>query len=132
MQITAQINSSFNRVSTLIHHGLETKSVLLPPKTEGIGSAMNGAELLLLSLATCYCHTIYRGAQHMNIGIKEIAVSVNGDFSGPVPEMEALTFSVQVRSSATDQQLQELIGYADLHATIPNLLRKGSQISLRA
>lgn len=132
MHITAQINSSINKVSTLIKKDNETKSFILPPREEGFGSSVNGGELLLLALATCYCHTIYRGAKEMNLDIGEITVSVTGDFSDDVPKMQDFSFSVQVRSSATGQQLQELVGYADLHATIPNLLRKGRQIRLNA
>jgi len=36
------------------------KPITIEPKATGYGSSINGGELLLLALATCFCNDIYR------------------------------------------------------------------------
>jgi organic hydroperoxide reductase OsmC/OhrA len=61
MQITATIKSKFNQLQT-IQTNDAAKNLQIASKPNGYGSPVNGGELLMLSLATCYCNDIYREA----------------------------------------------------------------------
>jgi uncharacterized OsmC-like protein len=57
----------------------QRKNILIPSKDSGYGSSINGGELLLLSLAVCYCNDIYREAVKRSINIFEVEVEVYTD-----------------------------------------------------
>src|ERR1700751_5745429 len=82
MKISAKITSGRNRQETLVQTNDTAKSIILPTKPSGFGSAVNGGELLLLALATCYCNDIYREAKRLQIPIEGIEVQAEADFEG--------------------------------------------------
>lgn len=62
MKISAAVKSQFNHLQTTVQTNGVVKELQIAPKTTGYGSSINGGELLMLSLATCYCNDIYREA----------------------------------------------------------------------
>lgn len=80
MQVSANIKSKMNLHETFVQTNDSVKELQIAPKTSGFGSLINGAELLLLSIATCFCNDIYREAAKRNISISGVDVLVTGEF----------------------------------------------------
>ncbi|HKI85426.1 MAG TPA: OsmC family peroxiredoxin, partial [Thermoanaerobaculia bacterium] len=60
MEISAQVQNGNGRHHVTLTTNGATHAIQIPPKPNGLGSAANGGEVLLLALATCYCNDIYR------------------------------------------------------------------------
>ena len=66
MKVSAIVKNQKDKHEVTVSTNSMSRSITIPPKVEGNGSSVNGAELLLLSLATCYCNDIYREAAKRN------------------------------------------------------------------
>ena len=80
MKIKANIQNSQGQNHVILTTNDNSHSIIIPPKSSGLGSSVNGGELLFLALATCYCNDIYREAAKRNIEVKKVEVEVSGDF----------------------------------------------------
>ncbi len=80
MKITATILNSGQQNKVQVTTNNASKQILIPGKSEGHGSSVNGGELLFLSLATCFCNDIYREADKRQMEIKSVEVIVSGEF----------------------------------------------------
>jgi len=58
--MSASIKSRFNQHQVNVQTDNDFKPITIEPKATGYGSSINGGELLLLALATCFCNDIYR------------------------------------------------------------------------
>lgn len=93
-----QNNAHQNRASVRTN-GIE-KEILIPAKIEGRGSAVNGGELLFLSLATCFCNDLYREAARRAIEIESVEVKVTGEFGKEGEPAANIRYHVDIKSSA--------------------------------
>ena len=130
MKISAIVKNKLNQHEVAVSTNDQSKSIVIPPKSTGYGSSLNGGELLLLSLATCYCNDIYREASKRNIIVSEVQVEVLGDFGGEGEPGTNFRYKPVIKSNAIPEQLEELIKHTDRVAEIHNTLRKGLEISL--
>jgi len=130
MKISASIKSQFNKQQTLVQTNDSTKEMQIAVKSSGFGSSINGGELLLLSLATCFCNDIYREADKRNILVSEVDVKFTGDFGGEGEPGSNFQYKVNVIADATPEEIDALIRYTDQIAEIHNTLRKGLSITL--
>ena len=64
MNLRARVKSESGRHEAEVETAGARKSVGIPPKESGHGSSVNGGELLMLALATCYGNDLYRGFYH--------------------------------------------------------------------
>ena len=80
MKISASINSQLNQHKIVVQTNDAAKEVHIDAKPTGYGSSINGAELLLLSLATCFCNDIYREAAKRDIKVSAVEVDFTGEF----------------------------------------------------
>jgi uncharacterized OsmC-like protein len=80
MKISASINNNFNHPKVVLQTDEKAKAIEIAPKHAGYGSSIKEGELLLLSLATCSCNDIYRGAGKRNIAISSVEVIITGEF----------------------------------------------------
>jgi len=102
----------------------------IPAKETG-GSRANGAELLCLALATCYCNDVYREAAKQGIAVARVSVSVEGDYDGqPGSPLENITYRAVVEASASEEAILALMRHTDTVAEIHNTLRKGGDVTL--
>ena len=124
--ITNELNSNDIRVST----NNQSKSISISPKESGYGSSVNGGELLALSLAVCYCNDIYREAAKRSIDVTKVHVEVTSDFGSEGEAGNNFRYKPTIESSATPQQIQELIEHTDSVAEIHKTLRQGVNIQL--
>jgi organic hydroperoxide reductase OsmC/OhrA len=63
VNVSARIENKEGEHAVLLRTEQREHSVALAAKADGFGSSVNGAELLFLALATCYCNDIYREAK---------------------------------------------------------------------
>ena len=76
MKISAAIQSTFNEIKADVRTNDITQTLAIAPKATGYGAGVNGGELLMMALATCYCNDIYREAKKMNIVVNGVLLSV--------------------------------------------------------
>lgn len=130
MKIAASIKSSFNQHEILVQTNDTINKINIAPKASGFGSSVNGGELLLLSLATCFCNDIYREASKRNLHLSNVEVVCNGEFGAEGEPGSNFTYTVKIISDASEDEIEELIKYTDSIAEIHNTLRKGINITL--
>lgn len=70
MKISARIDNSQGSHTVTVMINDNARSVEIPAKESGLGSSVNGGELLFLALATCYCNDIYREAAKRGIAVQ--------------------------------------------------------------
>lgn len=131
MEISAKVrNSSATHEVTVSTAGV-VRSLDIPAKTEGSGSAVNGGEFLMLALATCYCNDLYREAKRMNIAIDGVEVEASARFEGVGLAASDIQYRATVRSLAPDADIERLISETDAVAEIHNTVRAGVPVVLR-
>ncbi len=130
MVISARVRNSKGAHSAVVASGGEAKHVTIPAKAEGCGSAVSGAELLFLALATCYCNDVYREAKKRDIEIREIEVEASGSFGAEGDIARGVRYRARVKSSAPQSQIDDLLRYTDSVAEVQKTLRTGVPVEL--
>ena len=131
VKIFASVQNSKDNHNILLGSGSNEHSITIPSKTGGFGSSANGAELLFLALATCYCNDIYREAQARNIAVTSVTVEVQGDFDGiSGHSIENISYSATVEADASEEAILELMRHTDTVAEIQNTLRQANKLEL--
>ena len=130
MKISATVKSEVNKYETSVQTNGIGKELVIPQKSSGPGSSVNGGELLLLSLATCFCNDIYREAAKRNISITSVEVHVNGEFGAEGEIGRNFEYRTKILADAPAEEVDELIRYTDSVAEIQNTLRSGINITL--
>ncbi|HTJ50022.1 MAG TPA: OsmC family protein [Cyclobacteriaceae bacterium] len=130
MNISAIIRSSQNQHEINLQTNGSSKAIIIPPKSTGYGSSVNGGELLMLALATCFCNDLYREAAKRNIAIDSVEVECTGDFGAEGEPGSNFQYTAHVSSASSQEEINELIKHTDTVAEIHNTLRKGLSIKL--
>lgn len=130
MNVSATIKNEFQKQTITVSTNGEFKSISIPAKPSTYGSSVNGAELLLLALATCFCNDIYREAAKRNIEISEINVECTGEFGREGEPGRNFQYKPTIRSQAPAQLINQLITDTDRVAEIQKTLRQGLEILL--
>ena len=130
MNISAIIRSSQNQHEINLQTNGSSKAIIIPPKSTGYGSSVNGGELLMLALATCFCNDLYREAAKRNIAIDSVEVECKGDFGAEGEPGSNFQYTAHVSSASSQEEINELIKHTDTVAEIHNTLRKGLSIKL--
>jgi uncharacterized OsmC-like protein len=81
MKISARVQNGHGQHNVTLSTNAKAHSIVIAPKAEGYGSSVNGGELLLLALATCYCNDIYREAAKRGIKVTQVEVEAEGEFA---------------------------------------------------
>ena len=130
MKISATINNRLNENEIVVKTNEVSKEISIAPKQNGLGSSINGGELLLLASATCFCNDIYREAGKRNIQVSGVEVEATADFGGEGEAGSNFKYRVKLTSDASKDQIISLIRNTDKVAEIHNTLRKGTTVSL--
>ncbi|MBN8825254.1 MAG: OsmC family protein [Spirosoma sp.] len=128
--MSASIKSAFNQHDIVVQTNGASKTLSIATKPSGFGSAINGGELLLLSLATCFCNDIYREASKRNIAVSRVDVTVSGEFGADGEPGFNFTYKAHVTSDAPAAEIDALISHTDQIAEVHNTLRKGISVRL--
>ena len=131
MEVSANITSRLNVHEVQVETDGTQKELSISPKAAGYGSSVNGAELLLASIATCFCNDIYREANKRAITIHGVNVTATGEFGDEGEPGSNFKYSVEVKSEAPEEAIRSLIQYVDGIAEIHKTLRKGIAVTLR-
>ena len=130
MKISAKINSGLNKHEVEVDTNNTSRSISIPVKQSGFGSSVNGGELLVLALATCYCNDLYRSAAKTNIPITGIEVECSADFGAEGEPGDNFRYQVKIDSEADAETIRQLVQSTDKIAEIHNTLRKGVSVTL--
>jgi uncharacterized OsmC-like protein len=130
MEVSASIKSKIHFHQTVVQTNDSSKQITIAPKSSGFGSSINGAELLLLSIATCFCNDIYREAEKRKIAVSDIEVTVTGEFGAEGEPGSNFKYKANIVADAPPAEIDDLINYTDKIAEIHNTLRKGINITL--
>lgn len=130
MEITASVRNAASRHEAVVATDGKEQSIALPAKASGLGSAVNGGELLLLALATCYCNDLYREAARLGVALDGVEVKVRARFAGVGLAATDIRYSANVSSSASAAAIAELLRQTDAVAEIHNTVRAGVAVVL--
>jgi organic hydroperoxide reductase OsmC/OhrA len=130
VHISALVKNAHGSHSVAVATGGSRKSLTIPCGAQGLGSAVNGGELLMLALATCYCNDLYREAARLGIAIDSVEVCASGDFDGVGLAARNISYQARVVSSASEIDIATLLRETDAVAEIHNTVRSGVPVKL--
>lgn len=130
MHITARVRSQPASHAVEVQTDHAVRSIAVPAKANGRGSAVNGGEFLMLALATCYCNDLYREADRLGIPIDGAEVEARADFDGIGLAARGIRYHATVHSSAPAADIARLLRETDAVAEIHNTVRTGVPVEL--
>jgi len=131
MKFYAKVKNQLNQHYVEVNSNSETKVLNIPGKSGGFGSGINGGELLLVALATCYCNDIYREAGKLNLKVDKVEVIASADFDAPGEPGRNFQYLVKVASDHNEKEIRQLLAHTDEVAEIQNTLRQGVTVNFQ-
>lgn len=129
MEISALVRNEGSRHEALVRTDAASRVLAIPGKPAG-GCAVNGGELLMLALATCYCNDLYREAERLGIPVDGVEVEASARFAGVGLAATDIRYRAKVSSSADPSAIAELLRQTDAVAEVHNTIRAGAEVSL--
>lgn len=129
MEISARVTSTSATHTARVRTDASEKSLAVPAKAGGHGSAINGGEFLMLALATCYCNDLYREAAQLGMVLDAVDVQARADFPGIGLAAQNVSYEATVRSSASAAEIERLLARTDAVAEVHNTLRAGVPVA---
>jgi organic hydroperoxide reductase OsmC/OhrA len=105
VHISASVKDARQSHTVAVTTGNTAKSLNVPCREGGCGSAINGGEFLLLALATCYCNDLYREAARLDVGVDSVEVEASADFEGVGLAANNIRYRARVLSKASDAEV---------------------------
>jgi organic hydroperoxide reductase OsmC/OhrA len=130
MEISATVKSSEPRHEVMVRTGTATQALAIPAKPAGKGSAVNGGELLMLALATCYCNDLYREAERLRIPLDSVEMEASAQFPGIGLAATNIRYRARVSSPASAEAIVDLLRQTDAVAEVHNTIRAGVPVAL--
>lgn len=130
MEISAIVRNSGADHVVSVRTESNERPVFIPAKTSGQGSAVNGGELLMLALATCYCNDLYREAARLGITLDAVEVEATARFPGIGLAATDIRYRAKVSSPADPATIAELLRQTDAVAEVHNTVRSGVPVVL--
>ncbi len=131
MKISAQVHNQNGQHRVALNTDNQVQSIEIAPKSNGLGSSINGGELLFLALATCFCNDIYREAAKHEIEVRGVEVEVTGEFGQAGEPAKNVSYRVKITAShATKDEVKALIEHTDRVTEIQNTLRTETPVIL--
>lgn len=132
MQISAVVRNTREGHEVSVATDATSRALVVPAKSTGRGSAVNGGEFLMLALATCYCNDLYREAARLRIAVDSVEVEARADFDGVGLAATNIRYRARVVSPVSGAAIAELLRQTDAVAEVHNTLRAGAHVSLGA
>ena len=130
MNISAKVTNRFSEHTVTVQTNDRQQSLTIAPRADGVGSSVNGGELLFLALATCYCNDLYREGQKRGIEIAAVEVEVRGEFGAEGAGAQNIRYRASVNAKASRESILELMRHTDTVAEIQNTVRGASPVVL--
>ncbi|HKR76289.1 MAG TPA: OsmC family protein [Rhodanobacter sp.] len=131
MKIRALVRNSPSDHAVAVATDDVSRDLTIPPRPAGRGSSVNGGELLLAALATCYCNDLFREAGRLGIVLDEVEVAVGADFPGIGLSAANIHYSARIKSDASQDRISELLAVTDKVAEVHNTIRTGTSVTLQ-
>lgn len=128
MEISAHIRNVADGHAVNVSTAGTVQPLAVSAKRSGRGSGVNGGELLMAALATCYCNDLYREAERLGVPITGCEVVATAHFNGVGLAAEAVTYSANVDSPAAADRIEFLLSETDRLAEVHNTLRAGCPV----
>jgi organic hydroperoxide reductase OsmC/OhrA len=128
MKISAHVRNDASEHVVRVSTDDRVQSLSVVGKPGGRGSAVNGGELLLAALATCYCNDLYREAERLGIGISGCEVTATARFDGVGRAATSISYAARVDSTASPQEVLRLLAETDRLAEVHNTIRAGCPV----
>ena len=132
MEISATLQNGRGAHRVSVSTAGSAQQVAIAPKDSGQGSAVNGGELLMLALATCYCNDLYREAAQLGIALDHVEVEARADFDGVGMAARNVRYRARIESPAPAARIEALLDRTDAVAEVHNTLRAGAAVARRA
>jgi hypothetical protein len=107
----------------VLHHQWTEEGVVASP-------AVNGAQVLHLSVALCVLNDTYREAERLGVEVEGVAVEADGSFDDEW-RSTGIEYSVTLDSRAPAEALERLGAVVDEVAEIPRAVRAGAPVRKR-
>jgi len=130
MDVSATVKSSRNAHEACVGTAGNSQSIAIPGKPSGQGSAVNGGELMLLPLATCYCNDLYREAARLGIPLDGVEVTATATFPGIGLAATDIRYEVGISSPAPPAAIADLVRQTDAVVEVHNTIRTGVPVLL--
>jgi organic hydroperoxide reductase OsmC/OhrA len=130
MKISAIVRNAHARHEVTVRTDATMQSLAIPAKSAGNGSAINGGELLMLALATCYCNDLYREAARLGIAIDGVEVEASAQFPGIGLAATDIHYRANISSPAPASAIADLLRQTDAVAEVHNTVRAGVPVAL--
>ncbi len=130
MKITATVRNAHSSHDVAVSTQGSSRTLPVPAREGGRGSAVSGGEFLMLALATCYCNDIYREARRLGIEVEGVEVEASADFNGIGLAAENVTYRAKVKSPAGTDRIEQLLRETDAVAEIHNTVRAPIKVEL--
>lgn len=98
-------------------------------ETTEVTTAFTGGHLLHLAVAACVANDVFREAQLLEIPVDSVRVAARGDFAGTPVVSTGISYSVDVSSGATEEDIARLLRRVDEVAEIPATLRAATSVT---
>ena len=128
MEISARVRNGAGAHQASVTTGGSSHAVAIAAKPTGPGSVVNGGELLMLALATCYCNDLYREAARLSVPVTSVEIEARADFNGVGLGAANVRYRARIESPATDAEIEALLDRTDAVAEVHNTLRAGVQV----
>jgi organic hydroperoxide reductase OsmC/OhrA len=128
MEISARVRNDTAGHEVTVATAGTAQPLTVSAKTVGRGSAVNGGELLMLALATCYCNDLYREAERLGVEVTACEVVVTAQFGGIGRPAESIVYAARVESPASPDEVALLLSETDRLAEVHNTLRGGCAV----
>ena len=130
MRITASVKNEGQAHDVVVTTGASARTLSIPARHPQGGSAINGGELLMLALATCYCNDVYREAARLGIPVQAVEVEAAADFDGVGLAATNVRYRARVRSDASEDRVRALLEATDAVAEVHNTVRAPVEVAL--
>ena len=114
--------------------GVEPASIVVRHHRAGVAEMkvpeLSGGRLLHLSLAGCVFNNVLRLAGERAIGVKDVSVKVDGDFTKD-GDSTGIDCTIHIDGDSDPQTLRQLARDALDDSTVAAVLRRATQVSLK-
>jgi len=131
VRISASVRNTASSHEAQVRTGTSNASVPIAAKASGRGSAVNGGELLMLAVATCYCNDLFREAARLGIPIESVEVEASAEFPGVGLAATDIRYEARVQSPAPAADIARLLKETDAVSEINNTIRAGVPVVLQ-
>jgi organic hydroperoxide reductase OsmC/OhrA len=129
MRITARLANAGDAQEVRVRSGDAERPLAIPARPAGGGSAVNGGELLMLALATCYCNDLYREAAARGLRLDAVEVEASAEFAAVGHAASDVRYRARIDSPEPAEVIEALLRETDAVAEVHNTLRRGGLVT---